>query len=184
MKQLNGLPTMNKLHSSHDSIQSMGEAYELLLEKALQKAHQSGAIVHDVIDVVRGDIAGLNKLSGDELIKLEAYLKRDMIDAAQYLNQTGKELKDWLGFDAALIKQKLWERFSNAADQTTVALDRLKLQAADVGYRTGEITGLGTLVCDQCGNKLHFHKPGHIPPCPQCNTTHFHRKSFETEKIY
>ena len=23
---------------------------------------------------------------------------------------------------------------------------------------------------------LHFHNPGHIPPCPKCNNTHFHRQ--------
>ncbi|MCK5669240.1 MAG: hypothetical protein KAI15_09155, partial [Gammaproteobacteria bacterium] len=40
---------------------------------------------------------------------------------------------------------------------------------------TGEIAGFGTLVCDECGEKLHFHKSGHIPPCPKCHKTSFHR---------
>ncbi len=40
---------------------------------------------------------------------------------------------------------------------------------------TGEIIGAGTLVCDQCGEKLHFHKAGKIPPCPKCHGTTFHR---------
>lgn len=170
---------MKDLRPPHDLIEAMGEAYELLLEKARQKAHQSGAVVHHMIAEVRADIVALNKFSDDEVDKLEEYVKRDLIDAAGYLDKTGKELKDWLGFDVALMKQEFWERFSEAADQTTAALYQLKRQAASAEYHTGELTGLGTLVCDQCGEKLHFHKPGHIPPCPKCNSTHFHRQNFE-----
>jgi len=172
---------MKELHPSHDPVEAMGETYEFLLKKTLHKADQGKAILHNTVDTIRDDVVALNKFSDDEIVKLEGYLKRDLIDAARYLDHTGKELKDWLGFDLALIKHELWERFSAAADQTTVALDHLKLQAEIVGYRTGEITGLGRLVCDQCGEKLHFHKPGHIPPCPKCNTTHFHRYDYSTQ---
>jgi hypothetical protein len=42
-------------------------------------------------------------------------------------------------------------------------------------YRTGEITGPGTLVCDNCEERLHFHKAGHIPPCPKCHGVIYHR---------
>lgn len=170
---------MKKLIPPRDPIEAMGEAYELLLEKTLQKARQSGAAVHHMIDEIRGDIVALTQLSEDEAVKLEGYVKRDLTDAAVYLDKTGKELKDWLGFDVELIKNEFWERFSEAADQTTTELYQLKQQAANAEYHAGELTGLGTLVCDQCSEKLHFHKPGHIPPCPKCSGTHFHRQKFE-----
>lgn len=69
--------------------------------------------------------------------------------------------------------------FSVAAEKTATELMLLKLQAESAGYHTGELTGLGTLVCDQCGDKLHFQKPGHGPPCPKCSSTHFHRQHLE-----
>jgi hypothetical protein len=170
---------MKKLLPPTDPIEAMGEAYELLLESAFKKAHQSGVAAHHVMAEIRGDIVALTQFSEDEIVKMEEYVKRDLIDAARYLDKTGKELKDWVGFDVALMKHEFWERFSEAADQTTTALYQLKQQAANAGYHTGELTGLGTLVCDQCGEKLHFHKPGHIPPCPKCTSTHFQRQSFE-----
>jgi hypothetical protein len=170
---------MKKSLSPHDPAHSMGEAYELLLEKAQQKAHQSGSAVHHMIDEVRDDIVALTKFSEDEVSKLEAYVKRDLTDAARYLDKSGKELKDWVGFDVTLMKHEFWKLFSAAADQTTTALNEIKQQAEYAEYHTGELTGLGTLVCDQCGEKLHFHKPGHIPPCPKCISTHFHRQHFE-----
>ena len=170
---------MKELPPPRDFIEAMGEAYELFLEKALQKSHQGGAIFHHVIEEVRGDIAAVNKFSDDEAIKLKEYVTRDLIDAARYLDRTGKELKDWLGFDVVLIKREFWELFSEAADQTTTALYEFKRQAKNAEYHSGELVGLGTLVCNQCGQKLHFHKPGHIPPCPKCQNAHFHRQRIE-----
>ena len=167
---------MKKLLPPDDFNEVVGEAYESLLEKALQKAHQTGTFVHDTFDEVRDELAALYKFGDDEIVKLEKYVRRDLVDAAQHLDKTGN-LRDWLGFDVALIKSEFWKLFSEAADQTTVALNRLKLQAANAEYHGGELVGLGTLVCDQCGQKLHFHKPGHIPPCPKCNNTHFHRQN-------
>jgi len=183
ISQLKGASKMKDLIPPYNPMTTLGEAYESayesLLENSLQKAHQSGTFVHHMIDEIGEDIVALNKFGDDEVVKLRRYVKRDIIDAAAYRDRTGKELKDWLGFDVALIKREFWKQFSEAADQTTIELNQLKQQAENAGYHSGELVGLGTLVCDQCGEKLHFHKPGHIPSCPKCNSTHFHRQNFE-----
>lgn len=174
---------MKELPPPRDPIEALGEAYELLLEKSLDGAHKArtkGSLaLHHFIDHAQKDVVALHKLSKEESDKLAQYLKRDLIDAANYLDKTGKELKDWFDFDVALIKDRLLEMFLQAADQTTKTLLELKYQAETSEYHTGEITGPGTLLCDHCQEKLHFHKPGHIPPCPKCRGTRFHRESIE-----
>ena len=167
---------MNDVLPSH--IETLDEAYEVLLERALRKAQQRDAALHHMIGEVRGDTPALIKLKEEDVVKLEGYVKRDLIDAARYREKNGGSLQDWLGFDLALIKNGFLEMFSAAADKTTTELLLLQLQAESAEYHTGELTGLGTLACDQCGEKLHFHKPGHIPPCPKCSSTHFHRHNF------
>jgi hypothetical protein len=169
---------MNELLPPHDFIDALGEAYELLLEKALQKAHQSGALVHHMIEESRGDIVALKKFNHEEVVKLEKYLKRDLFDAAMYLDKTENELKCWLGFDVALIKREFWERFSEAANQTTALLYQFKKQAGKVNYQSSELVGLGSLACGQCGKKLNFHRPGYIPSCAKCGSTLFHRLKY------
>jgi isocitrate dehydrogenase len=44
-------------------------------------------------------------------------------------------------------------------------------------YRTGQVTGPGTLTCTACGAELHPQKTTRIPPCPKCHKTEF-RKSY------
>lgn len=120
----------------------------------------------------------LEELTKEEVEKVGVYLKRDLMDAAEYLQENGKDLSDWLNFDIELIEERFIDTFSVIADQTRLELDRLADQANAVGvWKTGEIAGIGTLVCKSCGEQLHFHKPGHIPPCPKCHGVEFKRPS-------
>ncbi len=120
----------------------------------------------------------LEELTKEEVEKVGVYLKRDLMDAAEYLQETGKDLADWMNFDIELIEERFIDTFSVIANQTRLELDRLADEANAVGvWKTGEIVGIGTLVCKSCGEQLHFHKPGHIPPCPKCHGVEFKRPS-------
>ncbi|HEC17362.1 MAG TPA: hypothetical protein ENI99_12440 [Sedimenticola sp.] len=168
---------MTDLPPPRDPVDAIGKAYELLLEKALEEAHKleekSGPALHRMIDKVRTKTAELEELTKEEAEKLPDYLKRDLIDAARYIEETQEDFKTWFGFEVELVEERLRELFTQAADQTTVELLKLKEQASE--YHTGEITGPGTLCCTDCGELLHFHRPGHIPPCPKCHGTIFER---------
>lgn len=168
---------MKQHPSKQDFTDKLSQSYEAILDGALKKARQGGSLFSHLADEVREDLNALNELSKDEIALLKAYIKRDLTDAATYLDSTGNALKDWLGFDLTLIESKLLHNFSEAADKTTLELLEIQQQAALTPYHTGELTGIGTLLCDKCGAKLHFHQPGHIPPCAKCHHTQFHRET-------
>lgn len=170
---------MSKLPTPRDPIEALGEAYELLLEKALEEARKlkqvTGPALHKVIDTSSEKLSELGELTEIEAKKVSDYLKRDLIEAASYMSKTGSDFKTWLGIDTDIIENYLLDHFKQAADQTLIELNQLKTSAENAEYHTGEIIGPGVLICDQCGEQLHFHKAGHIPPCPKCKETHFHR---------
>ncbi len=166
----------------HDPIDALGTAYEKMFERAAEHFHnveeKTGPVLHKLVDEAKEKAIELKELSREDAEKLAAYLKRDLADATDYLLETGHELRDWLGFETSLVESSLLDLMLKAADKTTLQLLKLKETAREASvYRTGEITGAGTLVCDQCGEKLHFHKAGKIPPCPKCHATSFHRSS-------
>lgn len=161
------------------------QAYSRMLERIKTATQQAG---HDTLSTLQQHIENakhkaveLGELTREEADKIAAYLKRDLHDAAQHLKETGKELGDWLRFDLELIEERLGEMFSLLVDRTRVELDRLALYAKQPGdqkteqWRTGEVTGVGTLRCTTCGQLMHFHAIGHIPPCPTCHGTEFRR---------
>jgi hypothetical protein len=169
---------MSKTQTSEDKIKYLATAYEGLLDKAL---HHTVNSIHHSIDSVQDDLAALGKLTTEEAQHLKHAVKRDLNHAAQHLQASNHELKSWLGFDLELIKFELWQKFIEATDKTNLELLKLKETAAHAQYKTGEMIGFGSLVCDHCQTKLQFHQPSHIPPCGKCHGTEFHRLHLEME---
>ncbi|HUT39964.1 MAG TPA: zinc ribbon-containing protein [Gammaproteobacteria bacterium] len=163
-----------------DPIDALGAAYEKMFERAAENLHsaevKTAPLLHKLIDEARDEAIALGELSENDAAKLAGWLKRDLDDAISYLAETGHELKDWLGFETTLLENATLDLLLRAADKTTVELSIMKENFRRAStYTTGEITGVGTLVCEQCAEKLHFHKTGRIPPCPRCHSTTFHR---------
>lgn len=129
------------------------------LKQALEKAEQKAS--------------DLGELSREEIQKLSDYLQRDIHDAAHALADNGKQLADWLEFDLDLAEAKFGEWVAKVANPTTLELQLWRERARMGEWHTGEITGVGTLVCDACGEEIHFDKSGHIPPCPKCKGSVF-----------
>lgn len=118
----------------------------------------------------------LGELTREEADRVAAYLKRDLDDAADYLDDTRSEFSDWLKFESSLLESKAGEWFQQVADQSKLEWDKLRRQAREAEfYHSGEITGPGSLRCTACEQVLHFKKTGHIPPCPKCHQTRFAR---------
>lgn len=156
-------------------------AYNRMMERVkgrLEKTEKKtlAALQHSV-DLAKDKAVELGEISREEAERIGTYLRRDLEDAGAYLADTGEELSTWLHFDIALVEERLWEAFTAAADQTKLAyLDLARRAQRASEYHTGDITSIGTLQCTACGELLHFHATGHIPPCPQCHHTRFARK--------
>ncbi|MGD8741958.1 MAG: zinc ribbon-containing protein [Granulosicoccaceae bacterium] len=139
---------------------------------------QTGPVIEKGLQEAREAMSELDELGREDLEKVSNFLRRDIESAGEWLGEHGHELKDWARFDLALAEQQLLSAFSNVADRTTFELKQLEMRAAMRGeWHTGEITTIGTLTCTECGEELHFHHTGHIPPCPKCKGTRFTRSS-------
>jgi len=146
---------------------------EHLIDSAEQKALP---ILQENINKAKNQAVELKEISQEEAEKIAAYLHRDLHDAAKYLEQSGKEISEWLQFDLELIEDRALAVFSKVADRTRLELSQLAEQAKHAGeYHTGEITSIGTLACQDCGCLMHFKKTSRIPPCPKCHKTVFVR---------
>lgn len=159
------------------------EAYNQMMirvSESLSKATSAaGPIVTKAIEAAEDKAVELEELTREEAVKIGEYLRRDLQDAGEYLvSPEAEELKDWLRFDIELIEKQLFEMFLKVADRTKLDMLDFEEKLAEANeYHTGQITGPGTLVCDSCGELLHFHQAGHIPPCPKCHHTEYSRQN-------
>jgi len=117
----------------------------------------------------------LGELTHEEAVHVSEYLQRDLEAAARFLERNREQFSTWLKFDIALVEERLGEAFATLTDHTRSALDRIAADAEAAVWKTGEVTGPGTLYCENCDQHIHFHKTGHIPPCPKCHHARFRR---------
>ncbi len=171
---------MTEPNHPHTTSEKLLIAYDRMMERVQNafKETDKDAMprLRHAIEKAEEIAANLGELTQEEAKKMGTYLQRDIEDAANYLaGPEGDELADWLRFDVEQVEERILEAFMSVADQTKIDLLRLETEALlPKTYHTGEITGIGTLECAQCGKHYHFTQTGHIPPC-SCGNTVFAR---------
>jgi hypothetical protein len=163
-----------------DTVDKLVDAYERMLKRThemLEHAEKETVpAFRAMLDKARDNMVELGELTREEAAKVAEYVERDVKDAAGYIAETGEDLRRWWRFDLDLIEQRMLDMFTSVADQTSVQLRSWAEQARRAcHYRTGEVSGPGTLVCEACGAEIHMHRAGRIPPCPKCHATSFRR---------
>ncbi|MDH5357248.1 MAG: zinc ribbon-containing protein [Gammaproteobacteria bacterium] len=159
-----------KLIAAYDK---MMHRVEHLLDTAEQQALP---VLQKNIEKAKLQAIELKEISKEEAEKIGGYLRRDIQDAADYLERSGKEISTWFNFDLELVEDRLLDVFSKIADRTRIELAQLAAQAKRAQeYHTGEITSIGTLACQNCDTLVHFKKTSRIPPCPKCHKAIFVR---------
>ena len=171
----------DKTPSVETPADKMVQAYEEMLKRTqdtLETAEKETIPrFRELLETARDSMVELGELTREEANKVSDYLRRDLEDAANYIAETGQDIRDWWRFDLELIEQRMMDLFARAADQTGLQLAQLAENARQFSlYQAGEVTGPGTLVCDKCGAQTHFVKAGRIPPCADCGATGFKRK--------
>jgi len=145
--------------------------------------HAAHDDLHQYIDAATEKAVELEELSREEAERIGDYLRRDLNDAAEFIANTEQSLGDWMRFDLELIEARLLDAFSIMVDQTHASLDNLAEQARlAVEWQSGEITGPGTLYCENCGQEFNFHRPSYILPCANCGGILFKRYTPDEEK--
>lgn len=156
------------------------DAYSVMLERAnefIDKAEEQAKPAFErAVEHAQETAHELGELSREEARLVADYLKRDLRDIGEHMAESRSELRSWFRFDVEQIESRIWEALAGIADRTSLELIRFAGAARrQVEYSAGEITGPGTLVCDACGEEIHFDAPAVILPCVRCKGTTFHR---------
>ena len=168
------------MSANNNNDNSLIDAYNQMMARikdSIESAEaQAVPTLQKAIDHAKHQAIHLGEITLEDAEEIGNYIKRDINDAAEYLMETSHEFSEWLMLDIDIIEQKVLELFLSVADKTRVELEQLAHPSCKISqYHTGEITGPGSLICEACGEMIHFTTTGHIPPCPKCKRTRFKR---------
>ncbi len=172
--------------SDHQDDSSLVEAYNQMMTRvrdSIESAEVNAVpTLQKAIEQAKMQAIHLGEISLEEAEEVGNYIKRDINDAAEYLMETSHEFSEWLMLDIDIIEQKVLELFLSVADKTRLELEQFAHPGCEVDpkikdteYRSGEITGPGSLVCMNCGEMIQFSQTDKIPQCPHCQGTEFKR---------
>jgi len=165
---------------------SLVEAYNQMMARVRDSIDSAEShtmpTLQRAIEHARDQAIHLGEVSLEEAEEIGNYIKRDINDAAEYLMETSHEFSEWLMLDINIIEQKVLELFLSVADRTRLELEQLSHTACEIGapnnrseYKSSEITGPGSLVCNHCQQMIQFNTTASIPTCPQCGGQTFKR---------
>ena len=169
-----------KTKHTTDPIDILGAVYETMFENVVEGFHKaeevSAPVLLRLIEEAKEEVVKLETVSKKEADELADWVKQDFNEIIHFLSENETKVQNWLGFELGALKSVALDKLLTTADEIKQQLLALKNEAVRrLHAHTGEVIGAGTLVCDKCGEKLHFHQAGKIPPCPKCHGTSFHR---------
>ena len=155
-------------------------AFDHMVENVSEAVHDAEEALAPTIDEMVHNAQVLARelfaLSQEEAESLGDTLKRDMHKANKTLNQQGKELKDWLSFDLALVEDRFIDLIARAADKTWLDFHKFEFEDHQASlYRSGDVCNAGSFNCCHCDNSIKLTKTGQIPRCPVCDHDEFYR---------
>lgn len=133
---------------------------DALVEQARMKISQSGELTHREVET------------------LTKAVRRDLEEFACSYEESQDELTDSVFM--RVIKESLWQELADITDKTQLEWREVFQDLNHHGvYHSGEVVGLGNLVCEHCHYHLAVYTPDILPRCPKCGHDQFQRRPFE-----
>ena len=135
----------------------------------------------DIDELVAGAEKRLNEageLTRGEVEQVIQAVRRDLEEFARSYQESRGEFTDSVFM--RVIKESLWQELADITDKTQLEWREVFKDVSHHGvYHSGEVVGLGNLVCEQCHHHLAFYTPEVLPLCPKCGHDQFQRRPFE-----
>ncbi|MEC5320086.1 zinc ribbon-containing protein [Brenneria populi subsp. brevivirga] len=135
----------------------------------------------DINDMVRGARETLQQ--GSELTQKESEqviraVQRDLAEFARSYDESRDEFTDSVFM--RVIKESIWQELADITDKTQLEWREIFKDVSQHGvYHSGDVVGLGDLVCENCHHHIAFYTPEILPQCPKCGHDLFHRRPFQ-----
>jgi len=152
------------------------KAYDELMENLYEIMDDSIHSVADAMEIAKEKT--IEGLSQEDIDRVANFLMRDIehIASSNPPIINNESLSECFKFDVELLENFALDAFTSIADKTRIELAKIENQAKKYhSYKTGDIVGPGTFVCDLCGKQIAFKSTSEIPECPECKAKTFAR---------
>ncbi|MEJ5072608.1 zinc ribbon-containing protein [Enterobacter ludwigii] len=156
----------------------VAQYYRELVTTLTERLRNGERDIDALVEQARQRVSQTGELTRTEVEELTRAVRRDLEEFAISYNESQDELKDSVFL--RVIKESIWQELADITDKTQLEWREVFQDLNHHGvYHSGEVVGLGNLVCEKCHFHLAVYSPDVLPLCPKCGHDQFQRKAFE-----
>lgn len=156
----------------------VAQFYRELVSTLSERLRNGERDIDALVEQARTKISESGELTHREIETLTKAVRRDLEEFARSYEESQDELTDSVFM--RVIKESLWQELADITDKTQLEWREVFQDLNHHGvYHSGEVVGLGNLVCEHCHYHLAVYTPDVLPRCPKCGHDQFQRRPFE-----
>lgn len=156
----------------------IAEVYRELVASLSERLRNGERDIDALVDSARQKLNQTSELTRTEVDGLTRSVRRDLEEFALSYSESQEELEDSVFM--RVIKESIWQELADITDKTQLEWREVFQDLNHHGvYHSGEVVGLGNLVCEKCNYHMALYTPEVLPRCPKCGHNQFQRRPFE-----
>jgi len=156
----------------------VAQYYRELVASLSQQLAQGERDIDVLVEDARARLLATGDLSAEEVGTVVRSVRRDLEEFARSYDES--HASDTDSVFTRVIKESLWQELADITDKTQLEWREVFKDVSHHGvYTSGEVVGLGNLVCERCHHQLAFYTPEVLPLCPECGFDQFQRRPFD-----
>jgi rubrerythrin len=156
----------------------VAQFYRELIESLSERLRTGERDIDALVASARKQMNDTGELTRTEIEEVTRAVRRDLEEFARSYGESQDEFTDSVFM--RVIKESLWQELADITDKTQLEWREVFKDLSHHGvYHSGEVVGLGNLVCENCHHHIAIYTPDVLPVCPKCGHNQFHRRPFE-----
>lgn len=156
----------------------VAQFYRELVATLTERLRNGERDIDALVEQARERVTQTGELTRTEVEEVTRAVRRDLEEFARSYDESQDEIADSVFM--RVIKESLWQELADITDKTQLEWREVFQDLNHHGvYQSGEVVGLGNLVCEKCHHHIAVYTPDVLPLCPKCGHDQFQRRPFE-----
>lgn len=156
----------------------VAQYYQELVSSLTERINKGEHDIDTLVESARQRMNNRNELSSSQIDDVARAVRRDLEEFARSYTEKRNDSGDSVFM--RIIRESVWKELADITDKSQLEWREIFQDLNHHGvYQSGEVVGLGRLVCEQCQFSRAIYTPETLTRCPECGNDQFQRLAFE-----
>lgn len=158
----------------------VAQIYRESLAALTERLRQGDRDIDALVTSRRQQLMASESATPGEIDQALAAVRRDLEEFARSYQEVHQPEKANDSLFMRIMRESLWKELADITDKSQLEWREVFQDLHHHGvYQSGEVVGLGNLVCEKCHFTRAIYTPETLTRCPKCGHDQFQRQPFE-----